>query len=260
MSVAARFDRRACLYGGRRGRSDRSPGAIADQPRSRAVTLVFAPVPAETLLDTSPAEDMAPEPAPPTQQPPPVPEPPPPEPLPSAEQLATRLPEPPPPLDLMPPPAVTISPPPPAPFKPIARPPAPKPAPRPRPNNTAPVAPAPVEAQGATGVSPTAPVSPPHQAAISPDWQSALGSWLQANKTYPEDARRRGDEGRAIVRFTANRQGRVTDFRLLASTGSATLDAAVERLLRGARLPAFPTGMDQEQVTVTLQIRYALER
>jgi hypothetical protein len=45
-----------------------------------------------------------------------------------------------------------------------------------------------------------------------------------------------------------------------ATTGSTVLDAAVERLLRGARLPAFPTGMDQEQVTVTLQIRYALER
>jgi periplasmic protein TonB len=229
-------------------------------PEAEPVTLVFAPAPAETLRDTSPAEDMAPEPAPPTQQPPPVPEPPPPEPLPSTEQLAIPVPEPPPPVDLMPPPAVTTPPSPPAPSKPIARPPAPKPASRPRPNNTAPVAPAPAEAQAATGGSPTAPVNPPHQAAISPGWQSALGSWLQANKTYPEDARRRGDEGRATVRFTVSREGRVTDFQLLSSTGSTVLDAAVERLLRGARLPAFPTGMDQEQVTVTLQIRYALER
>jgi periplasmic protein TonB len=161
-------------------------------------------------------------------------------------------------VDLMPPPAVTIPPPPPAPFKPIARPPAPNPSSRPHPNNTAPVAPAP--AQTATGVSPTAPANPPYQAAISPGWQSALGSWLQANKTYPEDARRRGDEGRTTVRFTVSREGRVTDFQLLSGTGSTVLDAAVERLLRGARLPAFPTGMDQEQVTVTLQIRYALER
>ena len=230
------------------------------KPEAEPVTLVFAPAPAETLLDASPAEDTAPEPAPPTQQPPPVPEPPPPEPLPSAEQLAIPLPEPPPPLDPMPPPAVTLPPPPPAPFKPISRPPATKPASRPRPDNTAPVAPAPVEAQVATGGSPTAQVNPPHHAAISPGWQAALGSWLQANKTYPEDARRRGDEGRATVHFTASREGRVTDFQLLSSTGSTVLDAAVERLLRGARLPAFPTGMDQEQVTVTLQIRYALER
>jgi hypothetical protein len=66
-------------------------------PEAEPVTLVFAPAPAETLLDTSPAEDTAPEPTPPTLPPPPVPEPPPPEALPSTEQLAIPLPEPPPP-------------------------------------------------------------------------------------------------------------------------------------------------------------------
>jgi len=34
----------------------------------------------------------------------------------------------------------------------------------------------------------------------------------------------------------------------------------VERLLRDARLPSFPPEMGQQQATVTLQIRYALER
>jgi protein TonB len=102
-------------------------------------------------------------------------------------------------------------------------------------------------------------VNAPPQAAISPGWQSAVGAWLQSNKTYPDAARRRGDEGRATVRFTVNREGRVVDFQLMASTGSVALDAAVDQLLRGARLPPFPSGMSQEQVTVTLQIRYALE-
>jgi TonB family protein len=62
------------------------------------------------------------------------------------------------------------------------------------------------------------------------------------------------------VRFTVSRDGLVLDLQLLSSTGSTILDAAVERLLRGARLPPFPTGMDQPQATVTLQIRYALQR
>jgi protein TonB len=87
-----------------------------------------------------------------------------------------------------------------------------------------------------------------------------LGAWLQANKTYPEEARRRGEDGRATVRFTVSRDGRLLDFQLLSGTGSAILDAAVERLLRRARVPPFPADMDQEQVTVTLQIRYTLER
>jgi len=83
---------------------------------------------------------------------------------------------------------------------------------------------------------------------------------LQAHKTYPDEARRRGDEGRATVRFTVRQDGKVLEQQLLSSTGSAILDAAVERLLRDARLPPFPPGMDQPWVTVTLQIRYALER
>jgi periplasmic protein TonB len=92
----------------------------------------------------------------------------------------------------------------------------------------------------------------------------SVGSSLWSRTTRPlpatrDEARRRGDEGRATVRFTVNREGRVVDFQLLSRTGSAILDAAVERLLREARLPPFPAGMDQEQVTVTLQIRYALE-
>jgi protein TonB len=94
---------------------------------------------------------------------------------------------------------------------------------------------------------------------ISAGWRSALSAWLQTNKTYPDEARRRGDEGRAAVRFTVNREGRVLDFQLLSGTGSPILDAAVERLLRGAKLPPFTAEMEQEQVTVTLQIRYALE-
>jgi protein TonB len=83
---------------------------------------------------------------------------------------------------------------------------------------------------------------------------------LQANKTYPDEARRRGDEGRAVVRFAVSGDGHVLDFQLVSGTGSSILDAAVERLLRGARLPPFPAGMGQDQVTVTLQIRYTLER
>ena len=137
----------------------------------------------------------------------------------------------------------------------------PRPPSKPRPGNAAPAAPVPAQTQAAAaGASTVKPASPPAAPAINPGWQSALGAWLQANKTYPEDARRRGEEGRAAVRFTVNRDGRIIDFQLLSGTGSAILDAAVERLLRGARVPPFPAGMDQEQVTVTLQIRYALER
>ena len=116
-----------------------------------------------------------------------------------------------------------------------------------------------MEAPAPAAAAPAPPDSPPGQPAISREWQSALGAWLRANKSYPEEAQRRGDVGRAVVRFTVRRDGQVIDFHLVATTGSSVLDAAVDRLLRGAKLPPFPSGMDGEQVTVTLQIRYALE-
>ena len=80
-----------------------------------------------------------------------------------------------------------------------------------------------------------------------------------SDKTYPDAARRQGEQGRAIVRFTVDRGGQVLEVQLLSGTGSTSLDDAVEHMLRGARLPAFPPGMDQARVTVTVQIRYRLE-
>ncbi len=72
-------------------------------------------------------------------------------------------------------------------------------------------------------------------------------------------ARVNGDQGRVVVHFTVDRDGRVLDVALVQSSGSQILDDAAEALLRGARLPAFPTAMPQTQMTVTLPIRYALE-
>ncbi len=254
------------------------------QPVAETITVVFTPAPVAELLDVPSVPDVA---EPPRIQPPPEPQPPTaaplpsppitiPEPEPPSVDLETPPPSIPPPpapaspepipepesspVDLAIPPPSSIPPPPTAaPTKPITHPPTPRPAPRPRPSNAPSSAPAPVQAQTPQGTPPVTPANSPPPAAINPGWQNALGAWLQANKTYPDEARRRGDEGRATVRFTVNREGRVVDFQLLSMTGSAILDAAVERLLRGARLPPFPAGMDQEQVTVTLQIRYALE-
>jgi len=101
--------------------------------------------------------------------------------------------------------------------------------------------------------------APARQPVVAPSWQSALGAWLESHKSYPDEARRRGEQGRAIVRFKVDRSGLVLDSQIISGTGSAILDEAVERMLRGARVPAFPPGMDQEQITVTVQLHYKLE-
>jgi len=87
-----------------------------------------------------------------------------------------------------------------------------------------------------------------------------LSNWLESHKRYPEDARARGEEGRAVLRFRVDRSGRVLDYAVVGSTGYADLDAAVEAMMRGASLPPFPPSMTSPEIEVSVTIRYGLTR
>jgi periplasmic protein TonB len=181
--------------------------------------------------------------------PPPVAEtpPPPPEPPPVPEA------QPPPPE---PPPPVVEAPPPPRPQpKPVVKPPrrpSPQPAPTPAPLQTAMVPP------------PAAPPSPPLPAPAAPlvsaGYRAALSSWLESHKRYPDSARERGEEGRAVLRFRLDRSGRVLSYAVVQSTGHPDLDAAIDEMMRGASLPPFPADMTASEVEVSVTIRFALAR
>ncbi len=86
----------------------------------------------------------------------------------------------------------------------------------------------------------------------------AVGAWLAAHKSYPEEARQRGEEGRLAVRFTMDRSGQVTTVDVVRGSGSEALDRAALTMLRGARLPPLPDAMGQPMITVTVQIRFGL--
>jgi len=219
-----------------------------------AVALVFEPAPTPVAqMPASPAPAPQPPPPPATPPTPPQPQQPPPQPSPET---------PPPPQEPQPLPEELPLPPLPAPEPPplpVRRPSPPRPSatpPRPQPAQTAPAATEAPPAQAAPSAGPTASAS---QAEIAPSWQSALGAWLQAHKSYPAEARRRDEQGRAIVRFKVEHTGQVLDVELVSGTGSVILDDAVKHMLTGATVPPFPPGMDQDQVTVTVQLRYKLE-
>jgi protein TonB len=99
--------------------------------------------------------------------------------------------------------------------------------------------------------------APPPQ--ISASWKQALGAWLASHKVYPEEARRRGEQGNVTLRFTVEPSGQVTNVVVVRGSGSSRLDAAAEALLRGATLPPFDTTMRQVPITAAVQIHYALE-
>jgi protein TonB len=100
-----------------------------------------------------------------------------------------------------------------------------------------------------------APTAPP---IIDPRWQASISSFLASRKIYPEEARRRGEEGRVAVRFTVDRSGRVVDAVIVTASGSTLLDEAALALLREAALPPFPPDMTQPRLTITTMIRYSL--
>jgi protein TonB len=133
---------------------------------------------------------------------------------------------------------------------------APKPPPRP-------VVKAPAEKPAAVASQPVqtaAPVAPTAiaAAAVDPSWQLAVSNWLASRKSYPEEARRRGEEGRVAIRFTVDRSGRVVEAAIVGASGSERLDEAALGLLRQAELPAFPVAMTQARVTITTTMRYSL--
>jgi periplasmic protein TonB len=130
------------------------------------------------------------------------------------------------------------------------------------------VSPPPASARPSASVDPSLPVAPelhdasaaPPSGEISPIWRKGVAEWLRANRRYPDDARRRNETGVVQVRFVVARDGRVIDFAILRGSGSAILDDAARAMLADARLPAFPDGMPQETTSVTVQIRFDLER
>jgi periplasmic protein TonB len=208
---------------------------------SNTVSVVFAPPPPPPAPPTPPQ---------PVVQPPPEPEPEPPPP----PQLVEQPP---------PPPAPVADTPPPPPPKPPEPKPIPKPRPRPQPvqqveqQPPVPQLPLPMPSQARQMASIPTPAPAP---TISPDYRTLLSGWLESHKRYPEDARQRGEEGRAVLRFRVDRYGRVLDYAVVSSTGFADLDQSIENMMRGATMPPFPPSMAEPEIEVSVTIRFGLAR
>lgn len=227
-------------------------------PQPRAVEIELAVLPPPPIPEAFPVTQPPLEPEPPPigkAEPPPIPEP---EPPPAPALMA----EPPPPP--LPPKRVVIHKPPPPPHRPpprIVREEAPEPIYRP------PIAPAmpPQIAPMQTAAAPVAvprptPAPAPAGPVVSAGYRTALSAWLESHKRYPDSARSRGEEGRAVLHFRVDRSGRLLNFAVAQSTGYPDLDAAINDMMRGASLPPFPADMTASDVEVTVTIRFGLTR
>lgn len=86
------------------------------------------------------------------------------------------------------------------------------------------------------------------------NWNALFSAWLAARKTYPEVARRRGEQGNVTLRFRVGVDGTVLDVALVTGSGSPLLDDAARALLRNAKLPP-----PQTEIVREVRVRYRLD-
>lgn len=122
-----------------------------------------------------------------------------------------------------------------------------------------PAAPAPA-APPQTAMAATPVPAPLPSSEASAGYRALLSGWLESHKRYPDTARRRGEEGRAVLRFSVDRSGRVLDYAVISTSGYPDLDRSIEEMMRGATLPPFPAGMPQPRMDVSVTIRFSLRR
>ena len=170
----------------------------------------------------------------------------------------------PPPVET-PPPELELAPPPPEEPVIAPQPPPPRPVHRLEKAPTSPTAAPPQSAAAAVGApqaayAPTPVPAPVPSAEVSPGYRALLSAWLETHKRYPDSARQRGEEGRAVLRFAVDRSGRILDFAVAHSSGFPNLDSSIEEMMRGAILPPFPASMTQSRIDVSVTIRFSLAR
>ncbi len=89
------------------------------------------------------------------------------------------------------------------------------------------------------------------------EWQRKLALALDALKTYPAEARDDRAEGRAVLRFTIDRQGRLVRSTLQESAGHPALDAAALGILkRAGRLPPPPSHLTGDRFEIAVPVTY----
>jgi periplasmic protein TonB len=100
---------------------------------------------------------------------------------------------------------------------------------------------------------PFVPVRPQQARAEVATWRSQIVTILEHNKRYPAEARARGEHGVTRLAFSIDGNGRLSSSRIVASSGSAALDAETLELVRRAQpFPPPPPELAGSELTVPL--------
>ncbi len=91
------------------------------------------------------------------------------------------------------------------------------------------------------------------------DYMTLLKTWLERHKEYPRMARRRRQEGTAVLYFVVGRDGIVLNYDLRESSGYDVLDREVREMIERAQpLPKMPDSMQQASLELVLPVQFQL--
>jgi len=82
-------------------------------------------------------------------------------------------------------------------------------------------------------------------------------SIIESKKRYPEEAKRRGEEGTVVVSFTIDESGNPVNVKLASSSGSPSIDNETLRLIRSLKFPPPPDG---KPINLRVEVDYKLRR
>lgn len=95
--------------------------------------------------------------------------------------------------------------------------------------------------------------------AVRQSYQKKVLSRIAKAKRYPRSARKDGVTGTATVTFVIQRNGRISQARIVKSSGDERLDQeALEMLQRASPFPPLPSDLGQSSLALTLPIEFSL--
>lgn len=91
-------------------------------------------------------------------------------------------------------------------------------------------------------------------------WQSKISKLIAKKQIYPRAAMRKELEGRAKIKLSIDRSGKIKNFEILENTGHAILDKEVPKLIaRLNPLPTPPATLSDDQLNFILPISWRLQ-
>jgi protein TonB len=118
--------------------------------------------------------------------------------------------------------------------------------------------PPPQEETTAAGSGPVATVS--NQPALTPAIEEAQPEYSKNHPiSYPDRARKKGYEGTVLLEVLVNRNGKVDDLKILASSGYAILDSSAVKSVKTWSFKPAKKGKDTVDMWVQVPVRFKLE-